>query len=87
MFAACMLLKPLNEPLLWKGQIQKCQKPSKISHPPMVLPNINKITGHYVPERPNIHEELLYRYSVYSKEYWQGVKQRQAEYRLKYQLS
>jgi len=53
----------------------------------MVLPNINKITGHYVPERPNIHEELLYRYSVYSKEYWQGVKQRQAEYRLKYQLS
>jgi hypothetical protein len=78
--------KPFNEPLLWKGQIQKCQKPSKIRQPDMILPTINSVTGHYVPERPTIEEELLYRYSVYSREYWRGVKQRQVEYRLKYQL-
>jgi hypothetical protein len=73
--------KPFNELLLWKGQIQQHQKKSTISQPPMVLPKINALTGHYVPERPNIHEELLYRYSVYSIEYWRGVKERQTMYR------
>jgi len=73
--------KPFNELLLWKGQIQQHQKKLTISQPPMVLPKVNALTGHYVPERPNIHEELLYRYSVYSIEYWRGVKERQQEYR------
>jgi len=80
-FTDSMPQKPFNELLLWKGQIQKCQKKSTISQPDMVLPKINALTGHYVPERPSIHEELLYRYSVYSIEYWRGVRERQQEYR------
>jgi len=52
----------------------------------MVLPTINSLTSDYVPRRPSIHEELLYRYSVYSAEYWRGVKERQHKYRLANQL-
>jgi hypothetical protein len=77
-----MLQKPFNESLLWKGQIQQNQKKSTISQPPMVLPKINSLTGHYAPQRPSIHEELLFRYSVYSAEYWRGVKERQRKYRI-----
>ena len=79
--------KPFNEILLWKGQIQQHQKSSKVKKPDMILPKINSLTGKYVPESPLIHEELLYRYSVYSREYWLGVKERHKEYRLKNQLS
>jgi hypothetical protein len=77
--------KPFNEVLLWKGQIQQHQKSSKLNLPDMILPKINSLTGRFVPERPTIHEELLYRYSVYSAEYWRGVKERQYEYRLRNQ--
>lgn len=78
--------KPFNEMLLWKGQIQQHQKPSLIQ-PPMILPKVNPLTGKYVPERPSIHEELLYRYSIYSAEYWRNVKERHRQYRLANQLS
>lgn len=77
--------KPFNEVLLWKGQIQKCQQKSTLRQPDMILPKYNLLTGRYIPERPTIHEELLYRYSVYSAEYWRGVKGRQLEYRLRNQ--
>lgn len=72
--------KPFNEFLLWKGQIQQNHKRPLIQ-PEMVLPKINSLTGHYIPERPSIHEELLYRYSIYSAEYWRGVRERQQQYR------
>ena len=73
--------KPFNELLLWKGQIQQHQKASRLN-PPMILPKFNTLTGKYVPERPSIHEELLYRYSLYSEQYWHGVRERQYLYRL-----
>jgi len=85
-FISCMPQKPFNELLLWKGQIQQHQKATKLN-PPMILPEINSLTGHYVPERPSIHEEMLYRYSVYSAEYWRGVRERQQKYRTANQLS
>lgn len=78
--------KPFNELLLWKGQIQQNQKPS-IIQPEMILPKVNLLTGKYVPERPSIHEELVYRYSVYSAEYWRGVKERHRQYRAANQFS
>lgn len=74
--------KPYNEMLLWKGQIQRNQKLSMLSLGPMVLPKVNSLTGNIIPERPTIHEEILYRYAVYSAEYWRGVKERQQKYRL-----
>ena len=86
-FISCMPQKPFNELLLWKGQIQQHQKATRLSLGPMVLPKINSLTGHYVPERPSIHEEMLYRYSVYSAEYWRGVRERQHQYRLANQPS
>ena len=79
--------KPFNELLLWKGQIQQHQKLSKLNLPDMVLPKVNSLTGKYIPERPSIHDELLYRYTVYSNEYWRGVKERHRQYRLANQLS
>jgi len=79
--------KPFNELLLWKGQIQKNQRSSKVNKPDMVLPKYNTLTGKYVPESPSIHDELLYRYSVYSAEYWSDIKEKHKIYRLKNQLS
>jgi hypothetical protein len=46
----------------------------------MVLPKINSLTGHYTPEYPSIHDEMNYMYSLYSKWYWEGVKERQKIY-------
>ena len=77
-----MLQKPFNESLLWKGQIQKCHWPSKLNKSNLVLPTINSLTSDYVPRRPSIHEELLFRYSLYSQKYWLGVKERQRKYRI-----
>jgi len=81
-----MLQKPFNEVLLWKGQIQLNKKQSLVQ-PDMILPKYNTLTGRYVPESPSIHEELIYRYSVYSAEYWRGVKERHKQYRQANQLS
>jgi hypothetical protein len=74
--------KALNETLLWKGKIQRNQKNTQLNLPDMILPKINSLTGHYIPERPSIHDELLYRYSLYSTAYWNGVKERQQIYRI-----
>jgi len=79
--------KPYNEMLLWKGQIQRNQKLSMLNLGPMVLPKVNSLTGNVIPERPSIHEEILYRYAVYSAEYWRKVKERQILYRLANQPS
>ena len=76
-----MLQKPYDETNLWKGELRKSNKERLIRQPPMVLPAYNKLTGIYVPDRPSIHEEMNYRYSLYSKKYWEGVKKRQQEYR------
>ena len=78
-----MLLKAFNEILLWKGQIQKNQPKSTLTQPDMILPRINTIVGGHIPERVTIDEERQYRYSVYSRNYWLGVKERQNEYRLR----
>lgn len=47
----------------------------------MVLPKCNTLTGRYIPEKYSIQDDLNYRYSLYSKKYWEGVKKRQLEYR------
>ena len=76
-----MLQKPCNETLLWKGQLKRTGIAKEIQQPPMILPRINSLTGHYIPERPPIYEEMNLRYSLYSKCYWEGVKIRQIKYR------
>jgi hypothetical protein len=75
-----MQQKPFNECLLWRGQLRK-YGPHDLQQPPMILPRINSLTGRYVPDRPSIHDEMNYRYSLYSKAYWTGVKERQKLYR------
>lgn len=81
-----MQQKPFNELHLWKGQIQQYQRQSKLTQAPMILPKINSLTGHHVPERPTIHEERVYRNMLYSKLYWEGVRARHILYRAANQL-
>lgn len=66
----------------WKNQLRKYKSTTYIQ-PPMVLPKINSLTGHYIPEYPSIHDEMNYMYSLYSKRYWEGVKERQKAYLLR----
>ena len=78
-----MLLKPFNEEILWKGKIQRYNSNPPLNQPPMDLPKVNPLTGNYrPPTRPSISEEIEYRYSLYSAKYWQGVKERQRQYRI-----
>jgi len=78
-----MQLKAFNEHILWKGQIQKANYRPFIFQPPMVLPYINSLTGHHVPpSRPTIAEEIESRYKLQSEAYWDGVRERQRQYRL-----
>jgi hypothetical protein len=65
---------------LWIAQLRKYESKTK-KQPPMVLPRVNSLTGHYVPVGPSIHDELNYSYSQYSKSYWAGVRERQKAYR------
>ena len=76
-----MLQKPYDETFLWKSQLRKSSKQNTIRQPPMVLPKCNTLTGRYIPEKYSIQDDLNYRYSLYSKKYWEGVKKRQLEYR------
>jgi len=76
-----MLTKPFNGEKLWLGTMQKSMYVQPPPKPPMVLPEINWLTGHYKPPRPSISEEMNYNYSMYSAAYWNGVKMRQACYR------
>ncbi len=64
----------------WKNQLRRYKSTSYIQ-PPMILPKINSLTGHYIPEKPSIHDQMNYMYSLYSKWYWEGVKERQRQYR------
>jgi hypothetical protein len=66
----------------WKQQLRKYNLKFK-AQPPMVLRNVNNVTGRYVPVGPSVHDELNYRYSQYSKTYWEGVKERQKNYLIK----
>ena len=76
-----MLLKPFNEEILWKGKLQRSKPP--LNQPPMIVPKINPLTGNYrPPTRPSISEEIEYNYSLYSAKYWEGVKERQRQYRI-----
>ena len=76
-----MLTKPFNEEALWKSCIQKANYPVPKRQPEFVFPETNWLTGIVKPTRPSLSEELAYNYSKYSESYWQGVKQRQREYR------
>jgi hypothetical protein len=63
----------------WKTQLRRYNS-TRLQQPPMILPKINSLTGHYIPEKPSIHDQMNYRYSLYSKWYWEGVKERQRQY-------
>jgi len=65
----------------WKDNLRKYNIHKR--KPAMVLPKVNTLTGRYVPDRPSIHDEINYRYSLYSKKYWEAVLKRQKEYRAK----
>ena len=78
-----MLLKPFNEEILWKGKIQRYNSKPPLNQLPMIVPKINPLTGNYRPPvRPSISEEIEYNYSLYSAKYWEGVKERQRQYRI-----
>jgi len=78
-----MLLRPFNEEILWKGKIQRYNSNPPLNQPPMIVPKINPLTGNYRPPvRPSISEEIEYNYSLYSAKYWEGVKERQRQYRI-----
>lgn len=64
----------------WKNQLRTYKSKVK-KQPPMILPKINSLTGRYIPVGPSIHDELNFRYSQYSKSYWEGVRERQKAYR------
>jgi hypothetical protein len=65
----------------WKTQLRKYGG-SKVQ-PPMKLPKVNSLTGRYTPSCPSIHDEMNFRYSQYSKSYWEGVLIRQKAYLVK----
>ena len=67
--------------LQWKENLRKYNIPNR--QPLMILPRVNSLTGRYIPDRPSIHDEMNYRYSLYSKSYWAAVLKRQKEYRAK----
>jgi len=75
------MTRPFNEHLLWKGKIQRANYPKPIAKPPMILPEINSLTGKEM-NPPNIHKDMNKLYAQYSQEYWQGVNQRKYLYRL-----
>jgi hypothetical protein len=76
-----MLLKPLNEFSLWRGKLQAGQKP--VEKPPMNLPKIiDGIGGTVRPSKP-IWQEILKEGDALSQAYWEGLKKRQQEYRLR----
>ena len=49
---------------------------------PIILPYVNAETGLVRLTRPSPYEKIISDYSVYSHNYWVGVKKRQQEYRL-----
>lgn len=75
------MTRPFNEHLLWKGTIQKSNYPKSVVKPPMVLPEINSLSGKEM-NPPNIHAHMNRSYVQYSGAYWHGVNQRKYLYRL-----
>jgi hypothetical protein len=75
------MTRPFNEHLLWKGTLQKANYPKSIAKPPMILPEINPLTGKEM-NPPNIHKDMNILYAQYSRAYWHGVNQRKYLYRL-----
>lgn len=61
----------------WKGSLRNYNIPKR----KMILPKINSLTGRYIPDRPSIHDDMNYRYSLYSENYWAAVLKRQKEYK------
>jgi hypothetical protein len=74
------MTRPFNEHLLWKGKIQRANYPKPARKPPMILPEINSLTGHII-NPPDIHGEMNAAYATYSQQYWLGVEKRKMAYR------
>jgi hypothetical protein len=66
---------PFNEHLLWKS---KANYPRSVAKPPMILPNINSLTGKEI-NPPDIHSEMNKAYAAYSRAYWLGVERRRRD--------
>jgi len=78
--------RPFNEHVLWQGKIQRANYPPVQPKPPMILPEINKITGTIIkdPSSPPIWEEVTQSYNNYSTTYWSRVKDYHKTYRLQH---
>jgi len=76
------MTRPLNEHLLWKGQIQKANYPLPIQRPLMILPTVNTLTGKLtlIPAL-DIHTKMNKSYAIYSQNYWANVENRKLKYR------
>lgn len=75
------MTRPFNEHRLWKGQIQLANYPPPVWQPPMILPQVNSLTGKPI-STIDIHTEMNRSYATYSQKYWQGVEQRKRAYRI-----
>ena len=75
------MTRPFNEHLLWKGKIQKANYPKPAQKPPMILPEINSLTGK-VMNPPDLNAEMNVSYARYSQAYWSDVEERKRIYRL-----
>jgi hypothetical protein len=62
--------------------MERSQHPSKLSQPPMNLPKINSITGHFKDEFPPIRDQLSAKTMEESVAYWRGVERRKLLYRI-----
>ena len=77
-----MPCQPLNKHLLWKSSMERSQHPAKLCQPPMNLPKINSLTGHYKEEFPPIRDQLFAKTANESIAYWRGVEHRKLLYRI-----
>ena len=76
--------RPFNEHTLWKGQMQQKYVQNIESEYDMnIYVNSSRYSTitHADVDKYRYMKDLNYRYSVYSQNYWAGVKERIAEYR------
>ena len=77
-----MLTKPLNENLLWKGEIQKANYPPPVCKPDMrCFTKINSLTGTIIKGQEPIYKDLQKKQNFDSYLYWLGVEERKQIYR------
>ena len=76
-----MPCQPLNKHLLWKSSMERSQHP-RLCQPPMNLPNINSLTGHFKDDFPPIRDQLSQKTANESIAYWKGVEHRKLLYRI-----